>query len=198
MSDHPYKITAQYALKKLIVGNRRFVSYQSQHPRQDKERRSEMIGGQNPFAVILTCSDSSVAPEIIFDQGLGDLFVIRTAGNVIDDIALGSIEYAVEHLDVPLIIVLGHQYCGAVIAALQEDNPTSSHISSIFEKITPAIEKSRKMDGDLLENAINENINLNVNCLRNSEPVLSDLFAQGKVKIGGARYDVDTGMVVWL
>ena len=111
-------ISADDALAQLVEGNRRFVSGEVARPHQSAARRAELAKGQAPVAIVLTCSDSRVAPELYFDQGLGDLFVIRNAGNVLDDHVLGSIEYAVEHLHVPLLIVIGHEKCGAVSAAV--------------------------------------------------------------------------------
>jgi carbonic anhydrase len=129
-------------LKKLSDGNTRFVTSHMIHPNISDIRRTEVAQGQKPFAVILTCSDSRVPPEIIFDQGLGDLFVIRTAGEVVDDIAIASIEYAIEHLGVKLIVVMGHQKCGAVDAAVKGGKFTL-HIDQLVEEIMPAVKKAK-------------------------------------------------------
>jgi carbonic anhydrase len=134
-----------------------------------------VVTGQHPFAVILTCSDSRVPPEVIFDQGIGDLFVIRNAGNIVDDVVIGSIEYAVEHLHTPLVIVLGHQQCGAVTAALKGGKATG-HIASVIEKILPAVADARKQPGDSLLNAIDANVARMVNELRASHPVLAEYY----------------------
>ncbi len=154
-------INGDEALKKLIGGNKFYVAGKSRHPHQTIERRTELAKGQNPFAVILGCSDSRVPPEILFDQGLGDLFVVRVAGNVVDNAVQGSIEYAVEELGVPLIMVLGHERCGAVKAAVdvvEKGGELPGQIETIIDKIKPAVEKVKGKPGDLLENAINENV----------------------------------------
>ena len=119
-------------------------------PNQGVERRKELVEGQHPFAIILCCSDSRVPPEVIFDQGLGDLFIVRTAGNVFDNIALGSIEYAVEHLEVPLLVVLGHGQCGAVTATV-EGGHAPGHISNVVEAIQPAVVKAYDLGTGIVE-----------------------------------------------
>ncbi len=181
-------------LKKLIEGNQKFVGSKMFHQNQSAERREEVAKGQHPIAVIVSCSDSRVPPEIIFDQGLGDLFVIRSAGNLVDDIGLGSIEYAVEHLGVQLIIVLGHERCGAVSAAVQ-GGEAPGHIAKLIEEINPAVEKAKKQSGDLLENAVLSNINMVVKQLQDSEPILKEFVHSKKLIIVGARYDLDDGVV---
>ena len=181
-------------LKKLIEGNQKFVGSKMLHQNQSAERREEVAKGQHPIAVIVSCSDSRVPPEIIFDQGLGDLFVIRSAGNLVDDIGLGSIEYAVEHLGVQLIIVLGHERCGAVSAAVQ-GGEAPGHIAKLIEEINPAVEKAKKQSGDLLENAVLSNINMVVKQLQDSEPILKEFVHSKKLIIVGARYDLDDGVV---
>jgi carbonic anhydrase len=135
-------LTGDQALQELMNGNKRYVAAELAHPNQTAARRAEVAKGQDPFAIIVGCSDSRVPPEIIFDQGLGDLFVTRVAGNIVDDVVLGSIEYAAEHLGVPLIVVLGHKRCGAVEAAAKGgDAPV--HIRSLVEAIKPAIKKAK-------------------------------------------------------
>ena len=149
------------ALKRLIDGNNRYVSSKMAHPNQTENRRKEVIKGQKPFAVIVGCSDSRIPPEIIFDQGIGDLFVIRVAGNIVDDVALGSVEYAVDHLGTKLVIVLGHGNCGAVTATVQ-GGEAHGHIGSIVRTIAPAVEKARAQTGELIDNAIKINVDLDV------------------------------------
>jgi carbonic anhydrase len=127
-------ITGDQALQKLTEGNARFISCNVTHPGQSKERLQELVSGQHPFAVVVGCSDSRVPPEIIFDQGLGDIFVVRTAGKVLDNAVLGSIEYAVEHLSVPLVVVLGHDSCGAVKAAV-EGGTVPDHLDRLVKFI---------------------------------------------------------------
>lgn len=196
-AEHAPAVSSAEALKRLIQGNQRYVANKLLRPHRDAVRRQETFGGQNPFAVILTCSDSRVAPEILFDQGIGDLFVIRTAGNVAGEAALGSIEYAVEHLGVPLVLVLGHQKCGAVTAAV-EGGEAGGHVSHILEKIAPAVEKARSLGGDLVSAAIDVNIGEVLAGLKTSEPILKETVEAGHVEILGARYDLDTGVVNFL
>ncbi len=185
------------ALKKLISGNQRFAASKPIHPNQSTERRAEVSKGQKPFAVIVGCSDSRIPPEIIFDQGLGDLFVIRVAGNITDDVALGSIEYAVDHLGTQLVVVLGHGKCGAVTATVQGGG-AHGHIGSIVKAISPAVKKAAGRPGDLTDNAIRANVELVVGAVSSSEPVLSALVKGGRIKVVGAYYDIDTGVVEFL
>ena len=133
----------------------------------------------------------------LFDQGLGDLFVVRVAGNIVEDSGLGSIEYAVSHLGPKLVVVLGHERCGAVDATLKGGD-APGHIAALVKKIQPAIESSKDMPGDKLDNAVRINVRIAVDELKKSQPILSELAAQGKIKIVGARYDLDTGVVTWL
>jgi carbonic anhydrase len=191
------QLSAQEALEALTEGNKRFLTGQPQHPRQDAARRGEVLDGQAPFAVVITCSDSRVPPEIFFDQGIGDIFVVRTAGNVLDDVALGSVEYAVEHLKVPLVLVVGHQKCGAV-SAVASGGELSGHLVDIGREIEPAVAKAKTMQGDLVANAIDENIRNTAGRLIASEPVLAEFVKASTLKIASARYDLDTGQVVFL
>ena len=191
----PNTLTSDQALTQLLRGNERFVAGWPDHPNQSARRRREVTeAGQHPFAVILSCSDSRVPPEIIFDQGLGDLFVIRVAGNVLDDIVLGTIEYAVEHLHAPLIMVLGHDQCGAVTAAVQGVE-VRNHIQSLAEALRPAVAIARAQEGDVISNAIDANVHQAVTTLQASEPVLAHAVAEGQLKVAGARYNLDTGKV---
>jgi carbonic anhydrase len=187
----------QTPLQQLIAGNERYAAGQPIHPRQDVARREDVANGQNPIAVIVGCSDSRVPPEIVFDQGLGDLFVVRTAGNVVDDQATGSIEYAVEHLHVHLIIVLGHENCGAVAAAVS-GGTMDGHIGSITDAIQPAVEQARPWPGNLLDNAINANVLRVVYQLKHSEPILEHEVETGNLTVLGARYNLAPGTLEWL
>ncbi len=144
------------AMKRLIYGNRRFVNGETQHPNQSAEYRLALAKGQRPYAVVVACSDSRVCPEIIFDQGLGDLFVVRVAGNTIGNVELGSIEYAVEHLGATLILVVGHEKCGAVGAAIQGGEP-HGHIGDVTAPIKPAVDATRGYSGDVLDIAVRYN-----------------------------------------
>lgn len=196
-SEEVQGITGEQALLKLMDGNARFASGNSVHPDQSAERRGEVMSAQNPFAVIVSCSDSRVPPEIIFDQGIGDIFIVRTAGEVVDDVALGTIEYAVEHLGTPLVVVLGHDSCGAVKATV-EGGEAPGHIGSLVEAIKPAVDEARKENKnqeELLDTAIDNNIKNIVGYLNASEPILSEAVKEGKLEIIGARYHLDSGRV---
>ena len=149
-------ITPDEALNRLKAGNQRFVSSKDSASKPVAARRAETAAGQNPFATIVGCADSRTAPKIVFDQGIGDLFVIRTAGNLVDDYALGSIEYAVEHLGVRLIVVLGPERCGAVTAALAGGS-APGHINALVRDIQPAVAATKGKQGDRLANAIHAN-----------------------------------------
>lgn len=193
-SEQKQVMTGNEALNTLIAGNARFCEGKSIHPNQTAEKRTELTKGQCPFAVILCCSDSRVPPEIIFDQGLGDIFIIRVAGNIADDIIIGSIEYAVEHLNAPLVMVLGHEKCGAADATVKGEKAPGK-IESIIEKIKPALDAARKEKGDLLTNTILANIKQSVNIITKSEPVISEKIKAGKLKVAGAVYHLESGKV---
>jgi len=189
------QVSPQAALAQLETGNQRYRSGHLQHPRQDAHRREELANSQHPFAVILGCADSRTAPEVLFDQGLGDLFVIRVAGNVVDDAVLASMEYAVEHLGTGLIVVLGHERCGAVKAAVEtvaSKGQAPGHLGSLVAAIRPAVEAVLKGDA---EAACQRNIANVVQAVRTSEPVLHEEVAAGKISVVGAYYDLDTGAV---
>ena len=185
------------ALAELKAGNGRHSQHRYQHPHETLARQLELVGSQHPEAEILSCSDSRVPPEIVFDQGLGDLFVVRVAGNVASDTEIGSLEYGAEHLDIPLLVVLGHEKCGAVTAAVQAGDP-EGHIASLVDLIMPAVDKSRGAAGDLVANSVKTNVQMVVQKLRSSTPILSKLVAEGKLKIVGAVYSLETGKVTWL
>jgi carbonic anhydrase len=184
-------------LQQLMAGNERFASGHPLHPYQGEERRTEVAGGQEPIAIIVGCSDSRVPPEIVFDQGLGHLFVVRTAGEVVGDQAMGSIEYAVEHLHAHLVVVLGHDKCGAVKATI-DGGEAPGHIGSIVQAIAPAVEKAKSEPGDLLDNAINENVLRIVEQIKTSQPILAHDVERNKLLVVGARYNLSPGTVQWL
>ena len=194
MKHGDIEFTGDEALAKLLEGNARYVEQAKLNPNQTDERRDSLIGSQSPYAIILGCSDSRVPPEIIFDQGLGDLFVIRVAGNVIDDIVLASIEYAAEHLHSPLLMVLGHTNCGAVAAALQDDE-LDGHLPSIAQAIEEAVERAQDAEGDTLDLTIRAHARITAEHLEESEPILKGLAERGKFKVVAAYYDLDTGFV---
>jgi carbonic anhydrase len=165
---------------------------------QAAKRRAELAMSQHPFAAIVCCSDSRVPPEIVFDQGLGDLFVVRVAGNVINDEGLGSIEYTVDHLGTRLILVLGHQSCGAVKAAretIAAKSKAPGHIDSLVTAIKPAVEATAKDD---LDATIKANVKNVVQALRSSTPILKAKVDSGEIQVVGGYYSLDTGAVTFL
>jgi len=186
--------TAEQALEKLMAGNKRFVAGKPTRPNQGAKRRGELTKGQWPFASILSCADSRVPPELIFDQGLGDLFIVRVAGNVADDPGIGSLEYGTAVLNAPLIMVLGHSACGAVDATLK-GGEAPGRIGSVVKLIVPAVEKAKGKPGDALANAIHANVTLTVDRLRTTTPILADFVEKKKLKIVGAHYDLASGKV---
>jgi carbonic anhydrase len=195
--DQPM-ISPAEAISKLKEGNGRYTSGNLQRPGQTAERRTELAKTQHPFAAIVGCSDSRVPPEIVFDQGLGELFVVRVAGNVINDEGLGSIEYTVDHLGTRLILVLGHQRCGAVDAAKQTiaaKGKAPGHIESLVTAIKPAVEATAKDD---LETTIKANVKNVVQALRSSTPILKAEVDSGKIQVVGGYYSLDTGAVTFL
>jgi carbonic anhydrase len=187
------------ALAQLMEGNRRFQHDANGHPHLHAKRRSELVGGQAPFAVILSCSDSRVPPELIFDQGLGGLFVVRVAGNTVTRAGLESIDYAVSNLGANLIMVLGHESCGAVKGALSEcASKPAAGLPEIFANICPAVDLARKKGGDKLDSmAIDLNVGEQVKKLA-SAPEFRPRVADGSLKIVGARYDLQSGKVEML
>jgi carbonic anhydrase len=187
-------MTPNNALKTLLDGNKRYVENSSVHPNRSEERRREIKQIQKPFAVILSCSDSRLASEIIFDQGLGDLFVVRVAGNVLGDIELESVEYSTLFLNSSLIMVMGHQNCGAVEAVLDGN---SQAIPSIAQYIEPAIELSKTQKGNRLENAIKDNVDNVVQQLQ-THPSFQKLIAKKKLAVVGAYYNFQSGEVEML
>ena len=190
----PAVVPPDQALQRLLEGNQRYVAGKPTHPDQTTERRLELAKGQAPFAIVLTCSDSRVAPELFFDQGLGDLFVIRNAGNILDDHVIGSMEYAVEHLHASLIVVVGHGKCGAVSAAVA-GGEIPGHIRSLVEAITPAVEEVKNLPGDKVDNTVRANAQRMANILTHVEPILKTSAIEGHLKIVAARYDLSTGQV---
>ncbi len=187
-------VLADMALQRLQTGNAHFVDGNSTRSNKHAKRRAEVAEKQKPFAIIVSCSDSRVGPEVVFDQGLGDLFVVRTAGHVVDDVGLGSIEYAVEHLGASFILVLGHERCGAV-AATVAGGKAHGHVSAIVKAIQPAVAKTKGLPGDAVDNAVRANVREVVAQLKAAGPVLAERVTAGKLKVAGARYDLDTGRV---
>jgi carbonic anhydrase len=197
----PDKLESGAALDRLTAGNIRFVSQQMRYPDQSAERRAQAAQAQSPFAAVLCCSDSRVPPEVIFDQGLGDLYVVRVAGNVTDDPIIGSLEYGAEQLGLSLIVVLGHTQCGAVRAALEAfylGAGAPAHINSLVQAIEPAVQASQAQPGDPWRNAVTANIHLTVARLQSSPPTLAQKVKAQELQIVGALYNLDTGWVEFL
>lgn len=186
-------MTPDQAIQKLMEGNERFVSRRRQNPNQDTGRLTEVAKGQNPFASILGCADSRVPSEIIFDQGLGDLFVCRVAGNIATREEIGSLEFGSLVLGAKVIMVIGHERCGAVDSTIKGAQ-VPGQIGSLIEAIKPAVARSAGKAGDPLENAVKANVLVQVEKLKSS-PVLSQLIEEGKLKIVGGYYDLDTGRI---
>jgi carbonic anhydrase len=200
--------SAQEALERLREGNRRFLAdVGSSNRHTSQTRRSELAAGQEPFAIILGCSDSRVPSAIVFDQGLGDLFVIRVAGNIVASSQIGSVEFAAERFGTRLVVVLGHSRCGAVLATLAElQQPTenkSRHLRSILDCIRPSVEgllatELRHDPNALVRQAVLANIRASVDQLRHGSEVLEQLIARDGLRVVGAKYSLDTGVVEFL
>lgn len=179
------------ALQALIDGNARYVSGKPEHPNRSEEARLAVKGTQRPFAAVLGCADSRVSPEIIFDQGIGDVFVVRVAGNVAGPLELDSLEYAIDHLGAVLILVLGHESCGAVDAVI---HGKADDIEAVAALIEPAVNRSRSLPGNHLENAVKANVRDVVAYLKTTE-VISKLLAKGGVDVVGGYYRLGSGRV---
>lgn len=191
-------LSAEKAMKKLVEGNERFIKLREKHPDNSKKRRHEMLKGQHPFVVILSCSDSRVPPELIFDQGLGDIFEIRNAGNVLDEHVIGSIEYAVMHCGVKLIVIMGHQDCGAIAATLSGKSETK-YIKSLEDSIQPAVEDCQKQGLEVnSDNVVKAHVMQDIEELMTQDSDLVKYMKENKVQIIPAYYHLDTGKVDFL
>ncbi len=191
-------LSAKEALEKLIKGNERFVKSDLKHPDSDKKRRKEMLKGQHPFVVILSCSDSRVPPELIFDQGLGDIFEIRNAGNVLNEHVIGSIEYAVMHCGVKLIMIMGHQDCGAIAATLSGISETK-YIKALEDSIQPAVDDCKEKGIEVnSDNVVKAHIMQDINELLTKDTELVKYMQENNVEIVPAYYHLDTGKVDFL
>jgi carbonic anhydrase len=190
----PRPVSPDEALQKLLRGNQRFIDGKGEHPHQSKLRLMETSVAQYPYASILGCADSRVPAEIVFDQGLGDLFVVRVAGNVGSQTTIGSLEFASAVLGSQLIVVLGHAKCGAVLAAIKNE-PLPGRIGVFVEEIKPAVESVRDKAGDIEKNSIIANVQYQAKKLSESSTILGGLVKQGKLKIVGGIYDLATGKV---
>jgi carbonic anhydrase len=186
-------MNAQESLQRLIEGNRRFIEARMEHPRLDPVRRKTLLAGQEPFAAILCCSDSRVPPEHLFDQGLGDLFVVRLAGNVIDTMAAASLEYAAAHLRVPLIMVLGHSSCGAIKAALSGNGDPSESLAALVAAIKPSI--AAEVPGASPDAIARTHAKSIASALRQFKPILCDFVNDGTLEIVPAFCTMESGLV---
>jgi carbonic anhydrase len=190
-------LTGEDALARLLDGNRRFAAGLAQHPNQSLDQRTAVAAGQQPFAFVLGCFDSRVSHELVFDQGLGDLFSSRTAGNLLDDAILGGIEFGVEEFHLPLVLILGHQRCGAVSAtvdALSAGTGAPGMIGRVVEAIRPAVELAQAQPGDAVDNAVRAQVQLGIARLQTS-PVIVDAIEHRNLKVVGGYYSLDTGTV---
>ncbi len=185
------------ALNKLVAGNARYAAGHVQHPHQGGARRAEVAKGQKPFAIVVGCADSRTSPELVFDQGLGDVFVTRLAGSIVDDAALGSIEYGVDHLGASVIVVLGHGRCGAVDAAMK-GGKLPGKIGAVVKPILPAVAAAKKSGNPTLEAAINENARRTATSLTARSAILASGVKAHTLKIVPACYDLDNGRVTLL
>ncbi|BCG48276.1 Carbonic anhydrase, beta class [Citrifermentans bremense] len=197
-------VSADEALQKLIDGNNRYVeSKMKSSALCDATARGKLAKGQQPYAIILSCSDSRVPPEIVFDQALGEVFVIRVAGNVADPLVLGSVEYAAEHLHPPLVMVLGHERCGAVTATVGAKGKAEGNIGAIVKAIEPAAKKAKakykgKSKEEIIECAAEINAKDVAADLTRKSKVVAHMVKEGKLKIVSAKYDLDDGKVTIL
>lgn len=190
----------QQALAKLMEGNNRYIANMS--TRHDfMAERVPLVESQHPFAAVLACADSRIAPEFVFDTGLGDLFAVRVAGNFVTDNGLASLEYAVTALATPLILVLGHDRCGAISAgvkAIQDHATFPGKIQGLVDTLKPSVHKVLKAPGDLLDNAIAQNVRDTVARLKTESSLLADAQAAGKLAIVGGIYRLHSGAVEWV
>ena len=189
-------MSAADGLKLLLEGNQRFINGKLEHPNQSVERRTEVAKGQHPFAAVLACSDSRTSPEIIFDRGLGDIFVARVAGNVADQVVIESLDYSVKHLGVRVVMILGHNRCGAVTAAVQ-GHEDEGDVGPMLSELRLAVEASKGKPGNPVENAVRENVKIVMKKLADS-PELAAMVKSGELKIVGGIYDLDTGKIEML
>jgi carbonic anhydrase len=201
-TNHSYytveNLSAEAALQELLDGNDRYALDHVEHPHEGSQRRVDLSVAQHPFAIVLGCADSRVVPELIFDQGVGDLFVLRVAGNVADDAVIASIEFAVEHLGTRLVVVLGHERCGAVMAAINHAF-SEGKLNSLISYIEPAIKAGQEANGDcVVSDTVKAHVNLMVKAIQATEPILSHEAKNGALKVVPAYYRLATGKVEFL
>jgi len=196
-ADAPVPTPAE-ALARLVAGNKRFVAGCARHPNQSLADLRRLASGQHPFCIMVGCADSRVPPEVLFDQGLGDVFDNRVAGNIVDDLLLGSIEFAVEEFGSPLIVILGHERCGAInatIDAIRTGATAPGHIGDIVDALKPIVEPVLSLPGDVVDNAVRANIHAQAAQLTGRSDIIAEHVAAGELRIVGARYDLDDGRV---
>ncbi len=187
-------VSPDKAIALLKAGNARFAAGNAQHPRAGTKTRHSLAHGQHPFAVVVACSDSRVGPELVFDQGLGDLFVVRCAGNTVDAVAAGSIEYAIRKLGAKFIFVMGHEHCGAVHAAI-EGGVLPGSIGAVVAPILPAVEAARKEKGDLEHNSSVANIKNIEHTMGKIDSLMGEILDKHEVGLSGGIYDLETGKI---
>jgi carbonic anhydrase len=191
-------LDAEAALRELKDGNDRYALDHVEHPHEGSQRRVDLSIAQHPFAIVLGCADSRVVPELIFDQGVGDLFVLRVAGNVADDAVIASIEFAVEHLGTRLVVVLGHERCGAVMAAIGHAF-SEGKLNSLIKYIEPAVKAGQEANGDcVVSDTVKAHVNLMVNEIESTVPILSHEVKNGTLMVVPAYYRLATGKVEFL
>jgi carbonic anhydrase len=200
LGNDPQPKTPDEALKRMLAGNRRFAGEKLKNQGRDSVRRIEVAEGQKPFAIVLGCADSRVPPEVVFDQGLGDIFTVRVAGNTASDpVVAGSIEYSAANLGSMLLMVLGHDECGAVHAAIDvtvHGKTVPGDIGAVVEPVIPAVEAVRNApEAELLDQATRANIRRSVDALQTAYPLLTDMVSSGKLKVVGAEYQLKSGKV---
>jgi carbonic anhydrase len=191
-------LSGEQALQRLLDGNKRFQAGEAVNPNQGPDRRADVAIGQAPLAIVLTCADSRVSPELVFDQGLGDLYTVRVAGNVLSDSTLASIEYAAERISAPLVLVLGHSGCGAVRAAysvIELGAAAEGHIGSLVERLRPAIEDVRGETDALVDRAIRANAILQLEQIRRRSPAVQAAQRAGLMRLAAGYYDLESGAV---
>ncbi|PJD94387.1 MAG: carbonic anhydrase [Parachlamydia sp.] len=187
-----FAITPDEAIDRLLEGNERYVRDQLLHPNRSVIRREAIVAKQEPFAIILGCSDSRVSPEIIFDQGIGDLFIVRVAGNVAGPVELDSLQFSAEYLHSSVILVLGHENCGAIHAVLNKQTKDIENVAALIE---PAILLARQTEGNIWEKSVKANVRAIVARLKVA-PVIKSLIEQGKIKVIGGYYELASGKVI--
>jgi len=194
LADDAISISADDALNRLMEGNHRFTQQKSEYPHQALKRLQEVAYAQHPYATILSCADSRVPAEIIFDAGIGDLFDVRVAGNIVTPEVLGSLEYAVLQLDTPLIVVLGHERCGAITAAVKGGKLPGS-IGTLVAAIQPGINLGEGISDESIEKAVVANVTYQINAMKRNSPLIAERILKNQLKIVGGRYDLDSGKV---